>query len=414
MDNVEKKIKVLHVSGATLNSGAGYAAMLTHNALLKINVESKVLYLKEVGSLSHNVASYSASGFNARISRLLNTTLERILIFLNREKKGGIFSPGFYGVNLKAHPFFEWADIIHIHWANYGFVNIGDIALWKKPVVWTLRDMWAFTGGCHCSLECGRYKDYCGRCPILGSDNEQDLSYYGLIRKLKFLPQSNINWVSVSQSMRSDALKSKVLKNQEIDVIYSGVNCDSYEIHSKDYARSILGLPKDQKIILIGSANIRDEHKGFSYIQSALRKLSLNILVIVFGAAELHDDEIPQKIINFGFINETNKLNLLYCSADIFLSPSLNEAFGKTFAEAQVSGLPVICFKNTGPEEIVEHLITGYAANYKDREDLLCGIEWAISFDFDRNYIRDRAISLFDIRESAGKYKGLYQKLLSR
>ncbi|MBU3578641.1 glycosyltransferase [Polynucleobacter sp. 73C-SIWE] len=414
MDDVEKKIKILHVSGATLNSGAGYAAMLTHNALLNINVESKVLYLKELGTLGQNVASYSASGFNARISRLLNTTLERMLIFFNRKKGGGIFSPGFFGVNLKAHPLFEWADIIHVHWANYGFVNIKDIALWKKPVVWTLRDMWAFTGGCHYSLECSRYKDSCGRCPMLNGDNEQDLSYYGLIRKFEFLSQANINWVAVSQLMRADALQSKVLGNQEIEVVYSGVNCDSYEIHTKDYARSILGLPKDQKIILIGSANIRDEYKGFSYIQAALRKLPSNILVIAFGAAELKNHEIPQKIINFGFINETIKLNLLYCSADIFLSPSLNEAFGKTFAEAQVSGLPVICFKNTGPEEIVEHLITGYAANYKDGEDLVCGIEWAISFNFDRNYIRDRAIRLFNIRESAEKYKALYQKLLSR
>jgi glycosyltransferase involved in cell wall biosynthesis len=414
MVEIEKKIKVLHVSGAALNSGAGYAAMLTHNALLNINIESKVLYLKDVEGLSRNVASYSSSGFNAKISRIFNTTLERMLIFLNRKKRGGIFSPGFFGVNLKSHPLFEWADIIHVHWANYGLVNIKDITLWKKPIVWTLRDMWAFTGGCHYSLECSRYKDYCGRCPMLGGDNEKDLSYYGLIRKLEFLPRSNISWVSVSQSMRSDALNSKVLHNQQIEVIYSGVNCDSYEIHSKDHARSILGLPKDQKIILIGSANIRDEYKGFDYIQSSLRKLPSNILVIVFGAAELQDNEIPQKIINFGFVNEVSRLNLLYCAADIFLSPSLNEAFGKTFAEAQVSGLPVICFKNTGPEEIVEHLITGYAAKYKDREDLLCGVEWAISLNFDRNYIRDRAIRLFDIKESAKKYKSLYQKLQSK
>src|SRR3546814_16097913 len=46
----------------------------------------------------------------------------------------------------------------------------------RYPVVWTLRDMWAFTGGCHYTAGCDRYAIGCGRCPQLRSTEERDLS----------------------------------------------------------------------------------------------------------------------------------------------------------------------------------------------------------------------------------------------
>ena len=32
----------------------------------------------------------------------------------------------------------------------------------KAPIVWSLHDNWAFTGGCHYDEECGGYKKDCG------------------------------------------------------------------------------------------------------------------------------------------------------------------------------------------------------------------------------------------------------------
>ena len=48
-------------------------------------------------------------------------------------------------------------DIINLHWIRGGYFPIEAIAKFNKPVVWTLHDMWAFTGGCHYSGECDRY-----------------------------------------------------------------------------------------------------------------------------------------------------------------------------------------------------------------------------------------------------------------
>ena len=37
-------------------------------------------------------------------------------------------------------------DIIHIHWINQGFISLKSLSNIKKPTIWTMRDMWAFTG----------------------------------------------------------------------------------------------------------------------------------------------------------------------------------------------------------------------------------------------------------------------------
>lgn len=44
------------------------------------------------------------------------------------------------------------ADIIYIHWALKGLLNLNSIekiAQLNKPVIVFLHDMWAITGGCH-------------------------------------------------------------------------------------------------------------------------------------------------------------------------------------------------------------------------------------------------------------------------
>jgi len=67
-------------------------------------------------------------------------------------------------------------DIIHLHWINAGFLSIGSLSAFEKPIVWTMHDMWPITGGCHYAGRCRRFESNCGRCPALGSSRSRDLS----------------------------------------------------------------------------------------------------------------------------------------------------------------------------------------------------------------------------------------------
>ena len=69
-------------------------------------------------------------------------------------------------------------DVINLHWVDGAFDYEAFLprAARLAPVVWTLHDMHAFTGGCYYDYGCGRFKDKCGCCPLLGSTEAEDLS----------------------------------------------------------------------------------------------------------------------------------------------------------------------------------------------------------------------------------------------
>ena len=43
-------------------------------------------------------------------------------------------------------------DIVHLHWIGAGFLPVQALKQIRCPIVWTLRDMWSFTGRCGFNL----------------------------------------------------------------------------------------------------------------------------------------------------------------------------------------------------------------------------------------------------------------------
>lgn len=400
-------VRVLHLSAASENTGAGKAVLLTHQSLLHYNIESRVLFLKS-NMRKEFIYSYDKLGYLSFVRRYFYTFLDNLFLKCYRNRKSSIFSPGLIGLPLKNNTHLIWADVIHIHWANHGFIDIHEIKKWNKPIVWTLRDMWAFTGGCHYSFDCLGYENHCGVCPALNSSKKRDLSFKGINNK-NVLNQLSIRWVAISSWMKSKAKRSNILKNAKIDIVYSGVDGNQYAIGNKNELRKKYNFSKDDRIIILGAANFRDEYKGFSYVLKVLNELSQDIKVITFGSTSFQSGEIEQPTTHFGFVS-SDILQELYSISDVFFSPSIAEAFGKTFLEAQMCGCPVVCFDETGPSDIIEHKISGYLAKYKDAQDLVNGLEFCLNNNFDRVQIRNRVISKFDIRNIALGYKTIYEE----
>jgi len=401
-------MKILHLSAASEQTGAGKATILTHQALKELGVESQVLFLKS-RIKDTNIFSYHDKNILTRFWRFFITSLDRFQLKFYRNKKNQIFSPGFIGLKLRNQELFKWADIIHIHWANHGFIDIKEINKWNKPVVWTLRDMWAFTGGCHYSFSCNKYRHTCGLCPVLQSTKTKDLSFFGQKRKLKYLSNENIKWIAISSWMQKAAQASTVLSGKEINIIHSGVDSNSFNILDKIQLRKKYGFNSSDRIILIGAGNLRESYKGFEHVVNVLNKTDTDLIIITFGSSSFVGNEIPQKFIHYGVVGEIF-LTELYNIADLFFGPSIAEAMGKTFLEAQLCGLPVLCFKDTGPEDIIKHEDTGYLAKFKNEDDLLNGFNYCISKKWNRDFIRSNAKENFDIKNIATKYIEIYEK----
>ena len=85
-------MKILHISAASQDSGAGYAALMTHNALIKNKINSKILFLVGENKLNSGIYHYSSGSIIKKLIRFTVTSLDRLLtwIYLNKKIK---FSP---------------------------------------------------------------------------------------------------------------------------------------------------------------------------------------------------------------------------------------------------------------------------------------------------------------------------------
>ncbi len=83
--------------------------------------------------------------------------LDNIPITFYKYRKKIMFSPAITPDNISKKIQDINPDIVHLHWIALGFIKIETLAKISKPMIWTLHDMWAFTGGCHYDEECKKY-----------------------------------------------------------------------------------------------------------------------------------------------------------------------------------------------------------------------------------------------------------------
>jgi glycosyltransferase involved in cell wall biosynthesis len=417
---------VVIVNKTDKNGGAAVAANRLVKALTVNGVDVTMLVQCKSSDDLH-VKSFRKGRFGKYIEFLL-FVVER-LYFYFFEKSRSVrfaFSPAIAGENISKNKFLKDADIIHLHWFNQGFLslkNLKQIIKLNKPIVWTLHDMWAFTGGCHYSGDCENYKEDCGNCKFLKKPYQKDLSFKILKKKKKILEAANITFVTCSEWLAQKARESSLLKGFTIESIPNPINTSVYFTKNKQKTREKLMLPLDKKLILFGSANIMDERKGLKYLLSALQMLKQenheiadSIEIVLFGKSnEEFNAQIPFNVYNKGLIFNEQDIIELYNAADIFVLPSLEDNLPNTIMESMACGTPVVAFNSGGIPEMIDHQINGYLAKYKSVGDLKDGILVLIQ-NQDLKKLSENAIQKVSTHYSqiavADKYKKIYQSLI--
>ncbi len=419
-------MKVLHISTSDARGGAGRAAYRIHNSLNKLGVDSKMLVSTKHGD-DENVIKFGHRGIQ-KILKKTRRHYEKFQINRYKNRKSGTFSIANLGANISNLDIIKNADILNLHWINRCFLSlksIEQISKTNKNIVWRLADMWAFTGGCHCSDGCKKYEEKCGECPFLGSIKVRDLSWKILSRKLKVFKDLSLTIVTPSNWLADCAKKSAIFKNRKIEVIPNPVNTEIFKPIEKAEAREILNLPIDKDLLLFSispGANI--ESKGIDYLVKALLLLR-NKFPNLIKKAQLLVSGIPRseklenvsiKTLFLGTLYDDFTISLYYNAADVFVSPSLQEAFGLTFIEAMSCGTPCVAFNHSGPVDIIEHKENGYLAEYKSAEDIASGIGWILE---DRKRLkklsenaREKVRKNYTYEIIGKKYLKLYKSLL--
>lgn len=409
-------MKVLHLVAGDLSGGAARGAYWLHQGLLRLGVDSKIMVSGKSNTVDASVIALSEDKFS-RVKSIFRSQIDPLILKAYKNRRGNIFSTGLVGSDFTKTEHYKQTDIVHLHWINAGFVNIKHLKKIDKPIIWTLRDMWPLTGGCHYALDCDRFKVGCGGCPQLGSHSSSDLSSLVYNRKTKYISKKLIV-VGISRWLTDQAKQSLIFKDHRCLTILNNINTEEFQKIDKDEARKILGINTDKKVVLCGSTNLKDFYKGFQKYLDALPYLKNDGVLLCFFGRFDHEliSGLNFEYKSFGYLNDNISLNLVYAGADVFVAPSIQEAFGKTLAEAQCSGTPVVCFDATGPKDIVDHKITGYKADHFDSKDLAKGIDWVLNapnFEQLCENAREKVLREFDSHVIAEKYIELYEESLS-
>ena len=349
------------------------------------------------------------------------------LSFLPHEKNKSVrflYSLGNFGTNITNHPLVRKADILHLHWINQGFLSIDNISqLGKlgKPIVWTLHDMWPFTGGCHYSDACTNFTNSCGNCRFLKSPNTEDLSFKIWNLKKTKLPK-NIHFIASSNWLQSIAKSSSLLESYKVDSIPTPIDTNLYfplSEEEKSNYRKELGIKTNACVILFVATKVIDSRKGFEYFKQALSLLTIlepntlfEALIVGKHSTQDYNLDVPSHLINS--VSDENELVKLYGVADVFVVPSIEDNLPNTVLESLSCGTPVVGFNTGGIPEMVDHLSNGYIAETKNSIDLTRGILNVLSnISTYKINARIKALTYYSYATIAEKHISLYKKLLT-
>ncbi|MEB3215436.1 MAG: glycosyltransferase family 4 protein [Nostocales cyanobacterium 94392] len=413
-------MKILHLSTGDIDGGAFRGAYWLHQGLIEAGCDSKMLVSRKK---SDDFTVIAPENKLYHLINILISRLDRIPLLFYKNRTYNSFSHSWISSKINQQVQNCNPDIINLHWINGGFVKPESLVNFRKPIVWTLRDEWPFTGGCHYAGDCIKYKNSCGTCPQLGSHIENDISKKLWHRKQKAWQNLDITVVAISHWLAKCARESSLFKDKIIEVIPNALDELKFKPIDKKIAREILNIPQNKKIILFGALDaIKNERKGFQYLIPALQKLSNNGFgesteLLIFGSSQPKEPpNLGMKSHYMGKLHDDTTLALTYAAADVTVTPSIEEAFGKTAMESLACGTPVVSFDSTGLKDIVEHEENGYRAKLFSSDDLANGIAWILKDEQRWQALsrqgREKVEQEFTLKKQAEAYLKIYSQLL--
>ena len=310
-------------------------------------------------------------------------------------------------------------DVIHLHWINGEMISIGDLGAIPKPMVWTLHDMWAFSGAEHYSKN-SRWKEGYTQANRPADETGFDLNRWTWQRKQASWKKP-IQIVTPSKWLADCVRSSALMQNWPLEVIPNPIDVEKWIPIDKKIAREKLGLPPEVPLILFGAiGGAADPRKGFNLLQEALNELSKKkdvLELVVFGqSAPNQPIDLGFPIHYLGHLSNEIDMQLAYSAADVLVAPSTQEVFGQTASEAHACGCPAVAFEDTGLADVIEHQKTGYLAKAGNVQDLAAGISWVLRSVSESNQLnlaaRVRAVEKFSYPVVAQQYKSVYSKVL--
>ena len=414
-------MKVVQLSTLDGRFGAGIAARRLHDALLAAGVDDDFLTRDRI-SFSPRVHG-PGSGFRKMLGKMVREIDGLPLRFYDR-RPGAIVSLNWFPTDIAGRVAAFAPDLVHLHWGQSDFVPVASLADFSCPLVWTLHDMWAFTGGCHYNGDCQGYLTRCGCCPLLRSAQSQDPTRWMWDRKRRVYARLPgwLRLICPSQWLADQARTSPLLEGFPVHVVPNPLNVDVFQPIDSAAARRLFGLPTDRRLLLFGKALGEDERKGLDLLVQALeidaaRTGQEKIGLVTLGPREGRLVGLERfEHWDVGVLQDEVALAALYNAVDVVALPSRQENFSNLLAEALGCGTPCLAFAVGGNGDLIRHQENGYLARPLDPADLAAGLRWILQNPaaLDRTRIAAAAAEQLSPRTLIPRFLEIYRLALAR
>jgi glycosyltransferase involved in cell wall biosynthesis len=166
--------------------------------------------------------------------------------------------------------------------------------------------------------------------------------------------------IAVSESLKM--LACKTMPELRVQVVHNGIDLERFTPYPKSK------LHKGPLRLLCVSRLVKI--KGIQFLLQALRridregKFSYQLTIVGNGnfRSTLEESARALRLSAVNFVGDINNSDLpaYYRNAEVYILPSLNEAFGLTFCEAMACGTPVLGTAVGGIPAIVRNGVDGY------------------------------------------------------
>lgn len=240
-------------------------------------------------------------------------------------------------------------------------VNMVSICAAQVPTVWTLHDMWSFTGRCAYNGSCQAYLDHCGaNCPttheypFLQSQNIEES-----FRNKACVLKNRGPVASCPSHWLAKRARKGIWRHSHIEVIPNGLDLETYSPLLRQEARRCLGLAQDGSFVLVAAADLSDPRKGLHLIVDALKSIETKRPTLL-TMGKTTDVILPDEVahVHLGFLSEQEQV-IAYSAADLYLHAAKADNLPNTIAEALACGTPVIGLSCGGVPEMVDDNKTG-------------------------------------------------------
>ncbi|MCP5548973.1 MAG: glycosyltransferase [Akkermansiaceae bacterium] len=313
------------------------------------------------------------------------------------------------------------ADVLDLHCLHSGtfsYLALPGLSA-AKPVVFTVHDMWPFTGHCHASLDCDRWKSGCGRCPYPETEPavRRDGSAIEWRLKKRAYEASDLVWVAPSRWL-AERMQESMLGGRDVRVIPHGVDPTVFRPHDKTEARKNLGISPDATVLGCVIDRADRPLKGADLLRETLgllpAELRRNCVLLFAGhAGGFRFDGFPVPVVELGYLGDEGSKALAYSAADLLVNPSRAESFGLVVLEAMACGTPAAAFAVGGVAELIEPDATGWLARPGNPRDLAACVAAALA---DRDGLekmsracRERILRDFTLERQVDSYVEVYR-----